>query len=96
MVPRTDHRSPDTPRLDSLEDNVDQTPASPTLEPTADPPIKGFPKTSSLSESVAPMETRKETQPVGSEGPFVFTDDPTLTPSLIHCLQDYMLLVTVR
>jgi hypothetical protein len=79
-----------------LEDNNDETPASPTIKPISDTPIQDVPRTSSLSESVAPMATPKETQHVGSEGTFVFTEDPALTPSLIQCLQDHRLLETIQ
>jgi hypothetical protein len=96
LVSRTDHQSPDSPRLESLENNKDETPASPTLRPMADTPIQDVPRTSSLSESVAPMATPKETQHVWSEGTFVFTEDPALTPSLIQCLQDHRLLETIH
>jgi hypothetical protein len=96
LVSRTDHQSPDSPRLEFLENNNDETPASPTLRPMADTTIQDVPRTSSLSDSVAPMATPKETQHVGSEGTFVFTEDPALTPSLIQCLQDHRLLETIQ
>jgi hypothetical protein len=87
-VSHTDHRSPESPILGS--------PESPTFKPTADLTIQDVPRTSSLSESVAPMATPKEIQPVGSEGPFVFTEDPALTPSFIQRLQERRLLPTIQ
>jgi hypothetical protein len=87
-VSHTDHRSPESPIFGS--------PESPTFKPRADLTIQNVPRTSSISKSVAPMATPKETQPVGSEGPFVFTEDSALKPSLIKRLQERRILPTIQ